>query len=36
MLKGLQLDQVLAPGLFPQAIVIPAFDGYLELVGDKF
>lgn len=32
----LQLDQVLAPGLFPLPILAPAFDADLELVGDQF
>ncbi len=31
----LQLDQVLAPGLFPLAVLVPAFDADLELVGDQ-
>ena len=32
----LQFDQVLAPGLFPLAILAPAFDANLELVSDQF
>jgi hypothetical protein len=32
----LQLDQVLAPGLLPLPVVVPAFDADLELVGDQF
>jgi hypothetical protein len=32
----LQLDQVLAPGLLPLPVVVPAFDTGLELVGDQF
>ena len=32
----LQLDQVLAPGLLPLPVLIPAFDANLELVGDQF
>ena len=31
----LQLDQVLAPGLLPLPVLIPAFDADLELVGDQ-
>ncbi|MCY1368065.1 hypothetical protein D9M69_550260 [compost metagenome] len=31
----LQLDQVLAPGLFPLPVLVPAFDANLELVGDQ-
>jgi hypothetical protein len=30
----LQLDQVLAPGLLPLPMTVPAFDADLELVGD--
>lgn len=33
---GLQFDQVLAPGLLPLPILVPAFDADLELVGDQF
>jgi hypothetical protein len=33
---GLQLDQVLAPGLLPLPVLVPAFDADLELVGDQF
>ncbi len=32
---GLQLAQVLAPGLLPLAVLVPAFDADLELVGDR-
>ncbi len=32
---GLQLAQVLAPGLLPLAVLVPAFDADLELVGDQ-
>ena len=32
----LQLHQVLAPGLLPLPVVVPAFDADLELVGDQF
>ena len=32
----LQFDQVLAPGLFPLPVVVPAFNTDLELVGDQF
>src|SRR3546814_17817658 len=32
---GLQLDQVLAPGLLPLAVLVPAFDADLELLGDQ-
>ncbi len=32
----LQLDQVLAPGLLPLPVLVPAFDADLELVGDQF
>jgi hypothetical protein len=31
----LQLDQVLAPGLLPLPVLVPAFDADLELVGDQ-
>lgn len=31
----LQFDQVLAPCLFPLAVLVPAFDADLELVGDQ-
>ena len=34
--RGLQLDQVLAPGLLSLPVFVPAFDADLELVGDKF
>ena len=33
--RGLQLDQVLAPGLLPLPVLVPAFDADLELVGDQ-
>ncbi len=33
---GLQLDQVLTPGLLPLSVLAPAFDADLELVGDQF
>jgi hypothetical protein len=32
----LQFDQVLAPGLLPLPVFVPAFDADLELVGDQF
>jgi hypothetical protein len=32
----LQFDQVLAPGLLPLPVLVPAFDADLELVGDQF
>ena len=32
----LQLDQVLAPGLLPLPVLVPAFDADLELFGDHF
>ena len=32
----LQLDQVLAPGLFPLTIVAPGLDRHLELISDQF
>jgi len=31
----LQFDQVLAPGLLPLPVLVPAFDANLELVGDQ-
>ena len=31
----LQFDQVLAPGLLPLPVFVPAFDADLELVGDQ-
>ncbi len=34
--QGLQLDQVLAPGLLPLPVLVPVFDADLELVGDQF
>lgn len=33
---SLQLDPVLAPGLLPLPVLIPAFHPDLEMVGDQF